>query len=109
MRPWLTRLRGSTAVVREAQIDYRDGLLEARAERIAELEGENATLRRLLDSERHRSEDELARLRQELHVARHVQHAPDWMARAAQRRVGEMDTVQVPGLFGVTEPLRRLR
>jgi hypothetical protein len=45
---WFRRLRWPLRpvdeLVTEAQIDYRDGLLEARAERIAELEHANARL-----------------------------------------------------------------
>jgi hypothetical protein len=43
MTRWFSRFRRAR-VVAEAQIDYRDGLLEARAERIAELERDKARL-----------------------------------------------------------------
>ncbi len=48
MTRWYRRLRSpvrpSDELVTEAQIDLRDGLLEARADRIAELERANAQL-----------------------------------------------------------------
>jgi hypothetical protein len=47
MTSWFSHFRRAR-VVAEAQIDYRDGLLEARAERIAELERANANLVREL-------------------------------------------------------------
>jgi anti-sigma factor RsiW len=43
VKAWFSRFR-RRRVHAEAQIDYRDGLLEARAERIAELERANARL-----------------------------------------------------------------
>ena len=49
MTRWFRRLRSPLRpvdeLVTEAQIDYRDGLLEARAERIAELERTLALVR----------------------------------------------------------------
>jgi hypothetical protein len=54
MTRWYHRLRSPLRpvdeLVTEAQIDYRDGLLEARAERIAELLRLNAELTRELST-----------------------------------------------------------
>lgn len=92
------RLRRRRAVA-EAQIDYRDGLLEARAERIAELEQER-------DNERVAHALEVARLRYAL--AQAVQHAG--LERYLQagveqaRRLAEEPTAVVS-----TDQLRRAR
>lgn len=82
IRVWLSRRRAG--IVAEAQIDYRDGLLEARAER-------NAELQQQLVDERAAHALELAQLRVSLATALSMQYLQAAANRAP--RPGEEPTV----------------
>ena len=91
IRVWLSRRR----TVAEAQIDYRDGLLEARAERIAELE------QQLVD-ERNAHGLEVARLQTAAATFGAISYLQQGMAKA--RRIAEEPTTEV-----TADQLRRTR